>query len=84
MSFHYKRRGLAYLTGNWQATSYSLVHVNLKDLADQDMTGDRVKGLEDVYCSYKGSKGGFGVFKAFEGSLYECTRQSGGPGSHAG
>ena len=42
------------------------------------MTGDRVEGLRDVYCSYKGSKGGFGMVKAFEGSLYERTQPFGG------
>ena len=65
----------------WKKVSKPLLtvwrHVSLKDLADQDMARDRVEGLGDVYCSYKGSKGGFGVVKTFEGSLHEGTQQSG-------
>ena len=40
------------------------------------MTGDQIEGLRDIYSSYKGSNGRFGVIKAFEGSLHERTQQS--------
>ena len=49
----------------------------MKDLADQDMTGDRVEGLGNIYGCYKGSNGRFGVIKAFKNHLHEQTQQSG-------
>ena len=45
---------------------------------------DRVEGLEDIYGSNKGSKGGFGVVKVFDSLLYERTQQSEGLGIHVG